>query len=238
MINDKSYDSILAVIKLAGIDIEKLYNYSKNMTINVVKEEKKVTKTDSPFSTIKPLKKGQSWADAEDEDEKDIVKEETPKTITKLNFKSAIKGTDINEVNLEVESEIKFEVEPETEPMIEVGFKTKSSKKVVKNLPVVSTVHEFIKMISSRKYPGIDFEIDDDAHCEHTYSGTLCKNVRQCGLIHVQRCIASDSCTNKKCCFVHGWDMEDEDAEYNFYATMDKYNELKPTKRVMNFKRV
>ena len=247
MINNNVYDSLLVVIKTAGVDIEQLYSYSKKMTNTEVKKE---TENIKSMSFFKPLKPGQSWADIEDEEEEskenDEESKEDKKEVTHfgLNFKNAV--GEISEEVTEVEIKttvLKTDMEEEVD---DKDFKTKVSKKVMKhtnkkapfkktsnkNLPVVATVSEFIEMIRDKKIEGRDFTIMNEAHCEHTHNGTLCERVRACGKIHIQRCIRGDNCNNKNCSYIHSWDMLDDDAIENFYDTMEKYNELKSSKQV------
>ena len=110
--------------------------------------------------------------------------------------------------------------------------KTKNQKKNSKDILEISTLQEFLYMVKSKKQMYVDFVINDDAHCPHSYEGTLCKNVRQCGQIHIQRCIYNTNCTKKNCFYLHSNDMPTKEAKDNFMKTMDKYNQIKNKKRV------
>jgi len=98
------------------------------------------------------------------------------------------------------------------------------------SIKVIYEVDEFVACIKNKEKMYVDYVIDDDAHCFHSYNGTLCPNVRECGKIHVQRCKFNMNCTNKKCPFLHQSDMNDETAEQNFINTMDKYNYIRQKK--------
>lgn len=85
------------------------------------------------------------------------------------------------------------------------------------------------------------YHIHPDAHCNHTYNGTLCENVLECKKIHIQRClieidhysngafVEARECTNKNksCSFVHRSDLESDEAKDNFDNTMDDYKRKK-----------
>jgi hypothetical protein len=101
-----------------------------------------------------------------------------------------------------------------------------------KNVQVIYTLQEFLQAISQKQKLHIDFEIDDSAHCPHSYEGTLCKNVRECGRIHIQRCIHNLNCYHKNCPYLHETDMPTEEAKDNFAETMEHYNYIKKHKRV------
>ncbi len=80
--------------------------------------------------------------------------------------------------------------------------------------------------------PIIHFIIDDSAHCKHTFQGTLCNNVNDCGKIHIQRCTAGVNCTKyPRCSYLHEMDMVDSNARENFKYTMQRYNAIKNKSR-------
>ena len=110
--------------------------------------------------------------------------------------------------------------------------KPKVVKSTQKTREVIYTVDEFTKCIKNNKKLFIDFVIDHDSHCEHTFEGTLCTDVKGCGKIHLQRCINNVDCTYENCQFLHVWDMYDDQAKENYMATMNKYNQIKKNKRV------
>lgn len=116
----------------------------------------------------------------------------------------------------------------------------KNNKK--KDLPVVYELEDFMHRITpvakgglgqkpniNLKFAGYgDFIIDNDAHCEHTFMGTLCPNVKACGKIHIQRCNGGVNCPKyPKCSFLHMMDMVDDNAKEDFSYTTMKYNRIK-----------
>ena len=110
------------------------------------------------------------------------------------------------------------------------GFKTMQSKK--KKLPVIYDVDGFIEQIKKSKKANIDFIIDDDAHCDCTFNGKLCRDIKSCNKIHIQRCTYGEFCTKKQCSFIHKKDMCSDDACYEFERTMEQYNKIKANKQV------
>ena len=162
-----------------------------------------------------------------------------------VNFFTKMKWGDYddNEVktkdNVNVENIEKVGEEQKDNSVVwEVANKQELFKKVVnkynkkQNILIVYELKEFIKCLGEHKKPNIDFIIDMSAHCEHTYKGTLCKNIRNCNKIHIQRCIKGESCTNKKCSYIHKYNMPDEMSQKNFEKTMVIYNKIKPNKKV------
>ena len=121
----------------------------------------------------------------------------------------------------------------ETKPKQELFKKIVKKYNKKQNIPIVYELKEFIECLNEHKKPIIDFIIDISAHCEHTYKGTLCKNIKNCNKIHIQRCIKGESCTNKKCSYIHKCNMPDEKSQKNFEKTMNTYNKIKPNKKVM-----
>jgi len=97
---------------------------------------------------------------------------------------------------------------------------------------VIYTVHEFIQCIKNKQKLHIDFTIDPESHCEHTFNGTICDNVKECGKIHVQRCMNNLDCQYKYCQFLHVDEMPDEEAKENYMDSMDEYNRIKKNKKV------
>lgn len=112
-------------------------------------------------------------------------------------------------------------------------FKSSSSvKKVMSNLPVARNLNDFIEFIRDQKKPKVDFVICDDAHCDHTFKGTLCPSIRSCKMIHIQRCTKGNACINKVCPFLHKKDMPNKQAEVEFQNSISEYNKIKPDKQV------
>ena len=103
---------------------------------------------------------------------------------------------------------------------------------ISKKLQIVTSLSEFVESIKQKKKLFVDFLIDDKAHCEHTFNGTLCPNVKRCGKIHLQRCINNLNCSHKNCPYLHMNDMDDDAAKDNFMETMDDYNFIKKNKKV------
>ena len=97
---------------------------------------------------------------------------------------------------------------------------------------VIYSVDEFIQCIKEKKKLHIDFTIDPESHCEHTFNGTICENVKECGKIHVQRCMNNLDCKYKYCQFLHVDEMPDEEAKENYMDSMDEYNRIKKNKKV------
>ena len=117
--------------------------------------------------------------------------------------------------------------------------KQQPKKKDVKQQPkkkderfVIYTVHEFIQCIKNKQKLHIDFTIDPESHCEHTFNGTICDNVKECGKIHVQRCMNNLDCQYKYCQFLHVDEMPDEEAKENYMDSMNEYNRIKKNKKV------
>jgi hypothetical protein len=113
-----------------------------------------------------------------------------------------------------------------------VSFENKKFKESKKEKFIVYSLHEFLEAIYNKYKLHIDFDINQDAHCSHTYNGTLCSNVKKCGKIHIQRCIHNLNCNHKHCPYLHINDMPTSVAKENFEETMDKYNFIKKNKRV------
>lgn len=159
-----------------------------------------------------------SWADYADDDDENIKVE--------LNNEN----NENNEENIIMEFEIDIiESSLNKQELFKKVIK-KSNKKI--NIPIVYELREFIQCLHDKKKPNIDFIIDESAHCDNTYKGTLCKNIKNCTKIHIQRCIKGDECKNKRCSFIHKYNMPDEKSKFNFEKTMNTYNKIKPNKKV------
>lgn len=122
------------------------------------------------------------------------------------------------------------EIAPQpTKPMVK---QTEAKKPYAGKEPeVIYTLQDFLDCIKQKMRMHTDFVIADEAHCPHTFEGTLCPNVRRCGMIHVQRCIHNLDCSHKYCAFLHVDDMPTEDAKDNFMDTMEQYNAIKNQKK-------
>lgn len=218
--NSTLYTAINTMLTASGSSMEELIDFHFKQTTVEVKPAASPKKS---IPSWKPIKEGAKWGDlSEDEDE------DFPAIGTPLPAKEPAPGsylTVVSSSTVRVESDRKV-----TQEELK-GFFTKATARK-QSLPVVYSVAEFIEEIKMGHAPGKDFVIDDDAHCVHTYRGTLCENVRACGKIHIQRCTRGDDCHSKRCTYLHASDMEDEDAERMFRRTMKKYNLLKSSKQV------
>lgn len=248
-----SMDELMAICSDNNVEITDTNEIVVSDINNNISEEKYVTKHDVFLQT---KLKSKSWADSDDEDDtflniahpakKDVSTStvNTVSTISSTNvpdtisYKKIIKkhakytkhdNKPIKEVSQYSDKEIWEEV-PKQELFTKVVKKSLSKKK----LPVVYELSEFLNCLSEHKKPNIDFIIDDSAHCDHTYEGTLCSNVRNCKKIHIQRCIKGESCVNKNCSFIHKYDMPNDESMDNFDKTMETYNKIKPNKKVKN----
>ena len=185
------------------------------------------------------LGKKKSWADYEDEEDDRQEKLEMGKKakeaagMSKVNDTRSYKeivsplSTDVVSTSVEASSDEWESVQYEGE------FVSVSKKKSFKNnLDVIYTLEQFINCIKDKKKPNFDFIIHDDAHCPHTFEGSLCKDVRRCKKIHIQRCTAGERCKSKNCPFLHIFDMCNDAAKKTFTDTMSLYNKIKPKKQV------
>jgi hypothetical protein len=222
--NSNLYAAINTMLSASGSSIGELLDYHFKNTENKTTEVKVEAKSAMP--SWKPIKEGTKWGDlSEDEEEED---EEYPRLGAVAQKEQPEAGnylTVVSSSTVRVESNVKA-----TEEELK-GFFTKAPTRK-QGLPVVYSVSEFIEEIKQGNAPGKDFVIDESAHCEHTFKGSLCENVRRCGKIHVQRCVRGSECKSKHCSYLHEWDMEDEEAERIFRRTMRKYNMLKASKQV------
>ena len=159
------------------------------------------------------MEKPKRWADYDSDDDYDVFCKpvEVKKTETKT-FSEIVK--------------ISEKVE-ENEPDNELNFIKKVKNK---NVIVINNLQEFLDFM--RNSPKKEYTINDNAHCSHTFNGTLCPDVRKCKKIHIQRCINGNGCNKKKCTYIHVFNMPDEESEINFIETMDQYNIIKSKKRV------
>ncbi len=121
----------------------------------------------------------------------------------------------------------------ETQPKQELFKKIVKKHYKKQNIPIVYELKEFIECLNEHKKPNIDFIIDISAHCDHTYKGTLCKNIKNCKKIHIQRCTKGNYCENKRCSYIHKYDMPDEKSQKNFDKSINTYNKIKPNKKVI-----
>ena len=162
-----------------------------------------------------------------------------------VNFFTKMKWGDYDDPEVEIKENVEIKItekvgeeQKDNYVVREVANKQELFKKVVnkynkkQHILIVYELKEFITCLGEHKKPNIDFIIDMSAHCEHTYKGTLCKNIRNCNKIHIQRCIKGESCTNKKCSYIHKFNMPDEMSQKNFEKTMVIYNKIKPNKKV------
>lgn len=213
--NSTIYNMIDAMLKANSLKMDDLVEYHFNQT------------TAKNAIAFKPLKPNQKWGDITDSE--DEAEDEAFPALGKQEAKkqapvgSYLKVVSASTVIVESSAEVKKDAME--------GFKT-AQKKKKQELPVIYSVSEFIEEIRAGRKPNTDFVIDESAHCEHTFEGTLCPDVRNCGQIHLQRCVHGEACYKKVCPFLHSWDMKSEDAENNFKRTTRKYNMLKAGKKV------
>jgi uncharacterized protein YdaU (DUF1376 family) len=248
--NSNLYSAINTMLNASGSDIAELVNFhfkqeeekvvNKEMKEEIKEEIKKEIKEEikkevKAKNAWKPYQSttNRKWGDYSDDEEDDVEDEAFPPLST---LKEESEGSDEGKNSgsyLKVLSNSVVVVDSNKKPSPEdlKGFVTKTSARK-QSLPVVYTVGEFIEEIKLGNKPNKDFIIDEDAHCKHTYEGTLCENVRVCGKIHVQRCTRGEDCSAKHCSYLHSWDMRDDDADRMFRRTMRKYNALKSAKQV------
>lgn len=243
------------MLKASGSNIAELVNFHFQQEEKVAKQEEKVAKQENKKAKEeteeetkeetketkknpwKPYPTGVKWGDYSDyEDEEDEEDEEFPPLNSsrevKEEKKEAVKEKKVGSyLNVISSSVVLVDNNKKLSNEDLKGFITKTSSRK-QGLPVVYTVGEFIEEIKMGNKPNKDFIIDADAHCKHTYEGTLCENVRACGKIHVQRCTRGEDCSAKNCSYLHSWDMRDDDADRMFRRTMRKYNALKASKQV------
>lgn len=257
MNNQQVFDQIISLINVLNINFDDLYNHYKMNQNNddkkiscetieeiieeiaddvinkEIKEEKKTIK-----SFIKPETK--SWADYSD-DEDDFYVEQKPKKLETSETKrwadysddedddqTSIKAQKSKSFSDIVKNKVleKKEIIPEQKTYKKQEFKSKVSSNVI----VIENLQQFLDFM--RNTPKNEYIIKDYAHCDHTFNGTLCDNVKKCKKIHIQRCIHGDNCEKKKCTYIHLKDMPTDSAKDNFIESMEQYNQIKSKKRV------
>jgi hypothetical protein len=177
------------------------------------------------------VEKKNYWSD----DERNLLKvklEETKVKVTEVkSYKDILSPNSSDKTKLNKtysSSSDEWETFPTEDEFIKVSKKHSYNKNII----VVNSLEEFIDCIKEKKKPNIDFVIHDTAHCSHTFEGTLCKNVRYCKKIHIQRCISGEICKNKYCPYLHIFDMPDNESKISFNDSMSLYNQIKPKKQV------
>ncbi len=208
-----------------AVDLEEDENFEEIQNIPIINEVKTISTQTELFVQI--------------ENEKVL----TP-TLKSINIKKnenkndcMIKSESIQEIKLSSDKELNSWKDvtaikgPVPVAVTKTQIKNTIIQKNTKNIDVIYTLQDFIDAIKNKKKMYLDFEIADEAHCPHTFEGTLCPNVRQCGMIHLQRCIHNLNCQHKHCAFLHVDDMPTEEAQENFMNTMDKYNYIKNNKK-------
>lgn len=221
----------------------------------ILQEEIQEEAQEKPQPEIKqntPPESKKMWADYGDDDKMEFFVEATPVVETKAPEKkvpeikapeeSMISFKHIVEKHATTTSKPIFPPLPKesneskewVQPVKEKKYFKSSAvvKKVKSNLPVAHDLNEFIEFIRDQKKPKVDFVICDDAHCEHTFKGTLCPSIRSCKMIHIQRCTKGSTCMNKLCPFLHKKDMPNKQAEDEFLNSIHEYNKIKPDKQV------
>ena len=194
----------------------------------------KENKSTQDLSKIQNLNVGKSY--------KDIafpsIKQNTPVKAEEVKAEKVKTDTKTEEAKDEWES---FPAEDEFVKVEKKAIKKTTKKAIqkpfVKNdLEMIYSLEEFLECIRDGLKPNVDFVISEDAHCPHTFEGTLCKNIKTCKMIHIQRCMYGETCGNKKCPFLHKSEMNGYEAKQAFCDTMKMYNKIKNDKQVKNFK--
>lgn len=244
MSNQNSYDTIISLINILNINIDDLYSYCKNqnnkqnnmetiidnITDNEIIEEIKndcIIKEEIKNVKIEVKKEEpKRWADYDSDDEEDVFfkPEEVKKDVKETENTEEIKTKTFSEI-VKV-----FEHVEETESDHNLNFIKMEKKIKSKNTIVINNLQEFLDFM--RNSPKKEYIINDDAHCSHTFNGTLCPDVKKCKKIHIQRCINGNSCNKKKCTYIHAFNMPNKESETNFIDTMNQYNIIKSKKRV------
>ena len=246
---NNTYEAFITIAKNSNINMDSLFAYYKAKEVNTdskeevnteskeevnteSKEEVKETKTQ--LFGFQSVEKKKSWADYEDDEEEERQlkekKEDTAKSYRDVVAPNVSVGSTTSVKSI-LTKELSTSDEWETFPAEEEFIKV-SKKHNKKNLPIVHSLEEFIECIKEKKKPNVDFIIHDTAHCSHTFEGTLCKDVRRCKKIHIQRCIVGEKCKNKNCPYLHIFDMPDNESKKSFCETMSLYNKIKPKKQV------
>lgn len=210
--------SIYAIMQINDISIDDINKfYAQKQTENTIEKEDENTIEKEDVNLVeKKSKSSIKWGDeAVDLDER--LCETACKTQ---------KNSWVTVVNKKTTSKPLIKTFPST------VTKQSSKKQEEDKRTVVYTVKEFVQCIKEKKKLHIDFTIHDSGHCQHTFNGTLCDNVKDCGMIHIQRCINNLDCKYKNCQFLHADDMSDEEAYENYMYTMDEYNKIKKNKKV------
>ena len=205
MCNNQMLNTIYEIMQLNNISLEELIEFIDNKNTPTV---------NSSFSYS--YGKDKKWGDEAvelDELEQSSEPEQLSEPEQSNSWVSIIKKTKNNK----------------TMPIIKKQSSSYSDSKSEKknNKEIVYTVHEFVACIKNKKKLHIDFTIDPEAHCDHTFQGTICHKVKQCGKIHIQRCMNNLDCQYKHCQFLHLDDMPNDDAKDNFMDTMNEFNQYK-----------
>jgi len=244
---NNNYEICLKIINVLNINMNDLYNYYKmnnkneneeiieeiveEIVDNMIKKEineeniKKEEKINIKKSLF-PKTETKRWGDYDSDDEYECKYIENPKNLETefKTFKDIVKKNDV-EIIKNVEK-----TDNNNDKKDESFIKKEKKNNKNQNKTIIFNLQEFLDFMKSS--PHKEYLIDENAHCEHTYNGTLCNNVRKCKKIHIQRCINGSNCTNKKCPYIHLKDMPNKEAHINFIETMNLYNEIKSKKRV------
>jgi len=180
------------------------------------------------FTPWEKMLKNKSWADDDSDDECECS---IKSNITSTSSDSM--DTNKSHTNSKKEQEVKLSSEDESIYKTINKKKNKINEKK-KDIQVIYNLQDFLNCLKNKKKTNIDFTIDESAHCEHTYNGTLCNNVRKCKKIHIQRCMVGNNCTYKNCSYIHSFNMKDEESKVNFTNSMELYNKIKANKKVNN----
>ena len=196
----------------------------------IEKKEEKIEIKKSLFQKTETKRWGDY--DSDDEYENNYTKNSKNLETEFKTFKDIIKQNNNDIIEKSEQNKVKIieKSEQSTKNDNEFIKKEKKNNKNDNNKTIIYDLQEFLDFMKSS--PHKEYIIDEKAHCEHTYNGTLCNNVRKCKKIHIQRCIKGSNCTNKKCPYIHLKDMPNNEAHINFIETMELYNDIKSKKRV------
>lgn len=227
--NQQKIEYILEEINKIGIELKDIVDYHNNQ-----KHRK---------SIISGIQSNKSWASDDEEDEKLYFIEN-----------NGIEDKSIEDKGIEDKS---IEEEPKVNilEMISKSFNeiNNISNEIIQKRINVYNKDDFKNCINKKinecikgwdcKNPNCKrfYHIYPEAHCFHTYNGTLCENVIQCDKIHIQRCfkeidhfkngklIKAINCPNKykNCKYIHKYNLKTEKAKENFDNTMEEYKKKK-----------
>jgi hypothetical protein len=253
MINQNSFDIVISLINTLNINIEDLYNYYKNQNINqeIIKESieevsnkeiiNEIVKEDNKkVSKLHQLTFKKCWGDYESDEESDneIEKNKNVKSYSDIVKNNNNTKPEYYETDEETDNEDEIEIIKNDSEIIKNndneidnnGFEEVKRKNKNNSCIKINNLQEFLDFMKNT--PKKEYYINPNAHCFHTYQGTLCNDIKKCKKIHIQRCMNGSTCNKKKCTYIHSFNMPDNKSKNNFINTMEKYNQIKSKKRV------